>query len=339
MRTYKKLIKLLKSKKSTNQIKEELGISGPTLSRLSKGYGISLVERNKLIREDKSPKILFLGDSKIIKKVIKQIKKGRSRLDITNKYDISTYRVSTIAKDNGLIIKRPSRHDKFRHKDIVKLIKKGELTYKEIGVKFDITRQRVYQFAKEYDLRRNVKSKKKKIKLIKKIEKDINNGVSYSDLISKHELTESKINGLKYHGFNGNLPTRYRKLRNDVILKEYKIKAATEVLKSTDEELNDPNRINTVASVYNIASTKGFKKYPNIPRGMKGIFVDDEVKKIIRRRKNSTKKYTCTMIADELNKKGLKSAYGRDFNWATVNNIWTKMKNTTGRTSKITYKK
>ena len=89
MKQKEQILKLLKSKKSTNQIKEILNVSGSAMTNISKGYGISLVERNRLIREGKSPKVLFLNESKITKKVIKQLKRGRSKADTAKKYDIT----------------------------------------------------------------------------------------------------------------------------------------------------------------------------------------------------------------------------------------------------------
>ena len=103
--------------------------------------------------------------------VVKAIKEGKTKREISEEYNIKLYKVKQIAKDNNLIIKRPKRSDKVRNEKIVKLLKEGNLTYEEIGVKFRISKQRVYQFAKEYDLRRNINGKVGKENLIHEIER------------------------------------------------------------------------------------------------------------------------------------------------------------------------
>ena len=45
------------------------------------------------------------------------------------------------------------------------------------------------------------------------------------------------------------------------------------------------------------------------------------------------------MIADELNKKGFKSAHGGKFEWWTVSNIWVKIRKNKARKSVIKYNK
>lgn len=245
--------------------------------------------------------------------VVKAIKEGKTKREISEEYNIKLYKVKQIAKDNNLIIKRPKRSDKVRNEKIVKLLKEGNLTYEEIGVKFRISKQRVYQFAKEYDLRRNINGKVGKENLIHEIESDIKKGVSYHELKDKFGLNRSKIACLKHYGFDGNLSTRYRKIRDEEILSQYKVKTAREVLESNNEKIGDPNRVNTKDSVYRIATSNGFKKYPKIGvRHYGGIFEDKKILEFIANKKDNDN-YTYKQISNELNEMGYLTITGKKF--------------------------
>jgi DNA-binding CsgD family transcriptional regulator len=326
-RTEDKVLKELKSNKSTNEISVELGVTKSTITNISKGQGVSLVDRNKRIRDGVSPKSLYYTKQELEDKIIKKIQKGKDVSKIANKYGIDTTKVRYIAKKNNLTITRKIRYDQKRLKKIVKAIKKGEQTYSEIGKDFGISKARVYQFALDNDLRRNVNSKAEKLQAIKDIEADIASGMPYEKLRRKHDLSRARIGTLEYHGFKGNLATRYRGIRNEEIVTQYKKSTAKEVLSSDKEVLKDPNRINSQQSVYAVAGKAGFKKYPKIGRRCDGgLFLEKEAIKIIKRMKaRKVRVATNAMIADELNKKGFTSAMGKPYLPHMISFKWTKI--------------
>jgi len=305
--------KLLKTKKTSTEIKNELGVSSAKLTKVSRELGVKLVERNKLIKKGASTKVLFFSEEKLTKKIIKQIKKGKTNKEICVKYDVKPYRVSKVAKVNNLTIQRPRRRDEFRHEDILNDLKEGKMTYIEIGVKYNVTKQRIYQFAKEYDLRRNINSMKAKKKDIERIENDVKLGLPYEELRKKYNLTKSRVSTLKYHGFEGNLSARYRNVRNEEIVSQYKTKTAKSVLKMSSKVLNDPSRIRGEGSIYSIASKSGFKKYPKIgDRHKGGVFEDKKVISLIKRYRHR-ESWSFKQIAEKLNERGFISPMGKPY--------------------------
>lgn len=245
--------------------------------------------------------------------ILKDIKDGMTKKEISEKYSIKLYKIGQIAKENNLIIKRPKRSDKSRHEKIIKLLKEGNLSYEMIGAKFGVSKQRIYQFAREYDLRRNINGKVKKENLIHEIECEIKKGISYHELKDKFELNWSKLACLKRYGFDGNLSTRYRRIRNEEIISQFKVKTAREVLESNDRKIGDPNRVNTKDSIYRIATSNGFKKYPKIgDRCYGGIFEDKKILEFITDKRDN-EAWTYKQISDALNEIGYLTITGKEF--------------------------
>jgi DNA-binding CsgD family transcriptional regulator/uncharacterized protein YerC len=311
-----KVLKLLKTEKSSSQIKLETGVSATKLTIISKKYGISLVERNRLLREGKSPKVLFRSDKKIKKKVINQIKKGKSRPKIADKYGITVYKVKVIAQENNLTIPRPQKRDKKRHKEILNILKSGALTYDEIGEKFGITKQRVSQIAKFNGYSRWGQIRENKAKFVKKIKKDIKKGLSYNDIYEKHNLKEKR--DLLNDTDLSSLFTDMMATRNEAIKKQYRTKTAKKVMKLKDYELNNPNTINDINTVYRVSSKLGYKKYPMIGnRSAGGVFEDKKILKYIERKKDKDG-WSFPMITYKLNRMGRKTLTGKEFTTPNV---------------------
>lgn len=265
-------------------------------------------------------------------------------VEIARVVQLTSVTVKKVAKENGIDKERYDKRpksvwlDEERNNKIVEALKNGE-KYAEIGRRFGISKQRVRQFADQNGINRWKDNREKYEQLVKDVNRDFNAGMSYEEIIDKYDLTNESIkNKLEYYGLES-LPKRFRDIRNYEITRQYRQVSAKKVIKSQNPVLNDPTRIGTIRSVYEISSKSGFKKYPNIERGVKGIFVDEKVLKIIKARKNSKYKYTNQMIADELNEKGFRTAYGREFLWHTVQNIWGKYQKQGARKSKIKYNK
>jgi len=211
------------------------------------------------------------------------------------------------------------KEKKERNVKIVKDIQGGRLTYSEIGEKYTITRQRVYQFARDNNISRWEESRKT-IKNIKEgIKGDIIKGVPYKTICEKYSYKKygkSAISDMK-------LFTHFIEKRNKEIINLYKEMSARLTINIPVTILDNPYRINTIGAVYDISSKRGYKKYPMIGDRCKGgVFEPKKVINLIK--KLRSKNYSYRKIALELNKKGWKTPTGKLY---SKMNVFYKHKN------------
>jgi hypothetical protein len=321
---------------STSEIAKELNVSLPTIKKVAKENNISK-DRTKISGSNCKSK-------RLKESILDLYNTNLTSSEIAKKLDLSTPTIKKVGRENGIskerLDKRPACVwlDEVRNGKIIEAIKSGE-KYHVIAAEFKISRQRVYQFALANDLTRWKANRLKFEAIVEKINSDYDAGMSYDELVIKYDMNDASFkHRLQYYGLDS-LVNRFREVRNTEIVKQYRMMPATSVVSNTNPILNDPIKINTVRSIYSISVKNGFRKYPNIIRGFKGIFVDPSVLKIIKARKNSSIRYTNQMIADELNKKGFKTSYGNEFLWHTVQNIWGKIQERGTKKSKIKYNK
>ena len=196
-----------------------------------------------------------------------------------------------------------------RNVELLALIRGGKMTYLQLGIKFGVTKQRIHQLAKSNGISRWNLSRENHKNTAIAIEADYKAGVSYEDMKEKYDL--ANVNFAKMGMLS--LATRYREDRDVKIVSEYKNKTAKSVLKSNDPSMNNPDRLTNINSVYNIASARGFKKYPNIGnRSAGGVFETPKTIKMIKKLRE-VNKLSFNEIAIILNSKDLKTATGKEY--------------------------
>lgn len=221
-----------------------------------------------------------------------------------------------------------------RNNKIKELLDSG-LKYFEIAKELNLRRGTVDFIAKsKFGINYMKDNKNHYLNLIEKVKIDLNEKeLSYSSIITKHKLTPKDL--AKFTTFNFKLKHEFNKLRNDKMGDKYENGTIARKLTSKKESY-----IKTIGGVYGVVSgTLGIYKYPKIKRGLKGLFEDRRVIRIIKDCKKRTK-FTLTNneIADLLNKKGYKTTTGKEFLWTHVSNIWTKVKKGEHKIQKIDLK-
>ncbi len=88
-----------------------------------------------------------------------------------------------------------------REKIIISLLKKGN-TYTNVGKMFKVSKQRIHQIAERNNISPRKIKKEKYKRIIQKIKKDINLGVTPTEIIKKYKLNTNTIEALKNYGFN-----------------------------------------------------------------------------------------------------------------------------------------
>lgn len=223
------------------------------------------------------------------------------------------------------LIEKTKKFDKIKtnqnREEIINLIKSGE-KYRIIGEKFNITRQRVHQYAMSIGFSKHRYLKENKKFLYDKIKADINNGLKYKEIIKKYKITTSYLNYVFSIFEKEYIPLYTKELndRNSVITNKFiKGNTATSITKDKDKELANPNKVSTVGRVYTINTKNGIKRYPKIGnRSAGGTF---ERKSIITAIINGHEKKGLTFqeIADRLNASGKKTITGKEYTMANVN--------------------
>ena len=218
--------------------------------------------------------------------------------------------VRKIGIENNITIERLERRKTYqssRNEKLITDIRKGELTYKEIGKKYNITKQRVYQFAKKDKISRWGESREKKKDLICDVNNDLQQGLTYKEICNKYNdnyyLTQTVTGGLHTH---------IREKRNKEIVTKYKHTTAQSIISDISPILDTPHRIVTTNQIYRISTQNGYKKYPKIgDRSKGGCFESTLVMEMIKNMVEENKSYR--EISEILNKKNVKSINGKSF--------------------------
>ena len=223
--------------------------------------------------------------------------------------------VRRIGKENNISLKRLERRKNYqtsRNEKLITDIRQGELTYKEIGKKYNITKQQVYQFAKIDKISRWEESRKKISTLVVEVKEDLKKGLTYKEICDKYG-----DNYYLKHVVEGGIYTHLREKRNKEIVTQYKQTTAKSIISDLSPLLDSPQRIVTTNQIYKISVRNGYKKYPKIGNRSKGgLFESSRVIKLIKELKN--KNYTYRRIAEVLNEKGWKSPMGKTYSSANV---------------------
>lgn len=263
--------------------------------------------------------------------------------EIARVLKVTTPTIKKVAIENGISKKRyTKRHASIllkaeRNEKIIADLRSGK-TFVQLAKEHGVSKARINELAKKNGISRWEMSREKYTTMVSQIEADYNAGMGYDEIVEKYKLDNRLRSRLRHYGLDS-LFSKFKNIRDLEITRQYRRMPASAVVRNPNPLLDDPNRIETEGGIYKISTSRGFRKYPNIERGVKGIFVDKKVIDIIKARKNSKYKYTNQMIADELNEKGLRTAYGRKFQWHTVQNIWGKYKRQGARKTKVNMSK
>lgn len=213
--------------------------------------------------------------------------------------------VKTTVKVDGRVSNGAKKAFTERNNLILEMVRNGE-TYPSVAAKMGITTQRIYEIVKKRGFSKWGEIREANVKLKQNIESDFKAGLSYEELKSKYNK-----------GLTG-LPIKFRNKRDVSIVREYKTKTATNVLKCSSKVLNNPNRINTECSVYNIASKSGYKKFPMIGnRSAGGVFEDTKIIEFIKNERDKNN-LSFSKIATLLNTNNFKSITGIEFKMMNV---------------------
>ena len=295
----KEIIQKMDGKTSFGKIGKHFGLSYQTIKAIATANGI---ERPSLVS--------VKGTTKTEIKVIKLISGGGTIKDVMKKVKLSNYMVRKIIKKYNLDIFKVNGNLKAeRNIELLEAINTSGLTYREIGAKYNVSKARVQELAKKNGISRWKMSREKNRELVISIERDYKAGLSYDEMKAKYDIKAINFTTLKIQP----LAARYRKERNTKIVTEYKNTTAKSVLKSNDPAMDNPDRLRTVKSVYDISGKHGFKKYPNIGnRRAGGVFEAPKTIKLIKKLREKNK-LSFKEIAIILNSKGLKTPMGKEY--------------------------
>lgn len=202
-------------------------------------------------------------------------------------------------------------------KKVVNLAEEG-MSYVDMAKKLKVNKRNLLRIAHKHGIRRNNKFDTLENRaLVAAINKDIEAGLPYKELIKKHNLTLDLRGRLSRIGLEP-VTKKYKERRDGEIVSQYKNKIAKKVLASDDKVLDSPERIVTEHNIYIISSQMGFKKYPKIiNRNKGGCFEDRKIISYIIRKRDKDE-WSFKKISDKLNKLGKKTLTGKDFQWHSV---------------------
>lgn len=197
---------------------------------------------------------------------------------------------------------------RLKREKILKDIKKGA-SYKEIGLKYGVSMQRIYQIAKMNDISRWEESRNKIKETYKKVVKELKNNTPAKEIYKKYGRRSATI----YKEINNETPyeKQLRVRDNDITNKFCKGLMAKELIKL------ETNNLTNINSIYKINSKRGVKRYPTIGnRSAGGFFECKKVIKLIVKLKNENMSFV--EITSKLNNLGYKTITGRKFTTPNV---------------------
>lgn len=197
---------------------------------------------------------------------------------------------------------------RLKREKILKDIKKGT-SYKEIGLKYGITKQRIYQIAKMNNVSRWDESRNKAKETYKNVVKELKNNIPAKEIYKKYGRRSATI----YKEINNETPyeKQIRVRDNDIISKFNKGLMAKEIIDL------DTNELTSITSIYRINTKNGNKRYPTIGnRSAGGFFESKKVIKLIVKLKNEGVSFV--EITNKLNSLNYKTITGRKFTTPNV---------------------
>ena len=213
-----------------------------------------------------------------------------------------------------------------REKHIIKLINQNwSLT--NIGIKFNITKQRVYQIAKKNDISRLNDIRNNKKIYHTNILTDINNNIPYKDIINKYNMPQSKLSDIFKSIQKQTLNTFIMNKRNSEITKQFiEGNSAKKITNNQNPILISPTHLISVDSIYRINTKNNIRRYPQITNRHKGgLFESKEVIKLIKNKRDK-KNWSFKQIAEELNKLGHKTITQKEYTTANTYRIYKDIK-------------
>ena len=211
-----------------------------------------------------------------------------------------------------------SKKINLKKKRILRDIEEGKLSYKEIGVIYGLTKQRIQQYAKENNIYRWKESKSAKKKLMEDVRQSVIDGLSYEEIVDKYSYKNHPIS----YVLDFNLRKIYKEKRDKEILNLYKSMSAKEILNIPVSALDTPYRIKKVGTVYSIVVKQGFRKYSKVGDRYKGgCFEYKKVINIIKKLRGEGVSYR--LISEKLNKKGIKTIQGKEYTTHNVQRIYS----------------
>jgi predicted DNA-binding protein YlxM (UPF0122 family) len=206
-----------------------------------------------------------------------------------------------------------SKIDIKREKKIIKLVNDG-WTLIKIANKFKITKQRVFQIVKRNNISLWDKARANNQTIHQNILNDINDNISFTDIVKKYGTSKSKLSysfkTIQNEPLNRFIITK----RNCEITSQFiKGNTAKSITTNIEPILMSPTHITTVDSIYKINAKNNVRRYPQIiNRNKGGLFESKEVVKLIKNRRDK-KNWTFKKIAEELNRLGYKTITGKDY--------------------------
>ena len=293
----KKIFDLIKAGLTYAQISKELELSYRTVY-----YTCASNEIVQIKREKKSDINLNRDE-----KITNAVKSGATYIQASKIFKLPYQKVVCICiKEN---IRQINRANENPHKDkIIELIKSG-LSYEHIAPAFGITKQRVQQIAKASGVNSIEVKKIKHKKEIESINSKVNSGECYVDVYGKYKNAE--IQALMANGLTP--ISSLRKKRNKKIISAYKNGTSAKTIIE-----NGVCGIQSINSVYNVVSSAGSNRYPNLIRNKKGYSNENiKILRLIKKLKNQNK--TISEITKYLNDHNYKSVCGKSFSYQLVN--------------------
>jgi DNA-binding CsgD family transcriptional regulator len=271
--------------------------------------------------------------SKKEKEIIQLIKEGKTAGYIAEKLETFKHVVRDIAKNNKLKLNHDiadsrdffgrvkGRKNRYvlndRDAEIKKFLDEGK-TYSFIGKKFNLTQERVRQIATKFGVKRWEDKKNYDQNIIGQINVDIADGLSYDEIVKKHNLKQSDIYRLEKRGLQS-LAKFFNEKRNGIILEEFKNgKSATQIVKSRNKFLKGKSKIKSINRVYQIAADNNIYKHPEIGnRSAGGCFEDERILRLIKVCRDD-QELSFEEIKKSLNKWGKRTVTGKKFSVQNV---------------------
>lgn len=195
---------------------------------------------------------------------------------------------------------------------VVLWAKKGQ-SYTHIGKKFGLSTERVRQICVLAGMHRKKEHETLMKKLLERINKDIQNDISYDKLIEKYKINKTRMNTLRAAGMPA-LSKIYIQKRNEIVLREFKKgKTAIQIMYMKHKHLNGNFAIGCIDLVYKIATKNNLYKQPKVKdRYLGGTSENQEVLEMIHQ-KRDVEKLSCEKVAQYLNDMGARTITGKKF--------------------------
>lgn len=243
-------------------------------------------------------------------KIINFVNEGKCLSEILETFDISYSCFRQVCRKEKVKFPNESfyaRNPQFaeRNEKIINLIESG-CTYKNIAIKFKISKQRVVQIAKTKNIS-SIKIRKEKYKkTIKEINERIQNGEFFVDVYKQY-----KVSKLVQYGLISRFEEFYKKRNKEIVLTYKNGNSAKSILKKPCLKISCLNRI------YQIISEQNSNRYPNMIRVKKG-HINESVEMLNIIKKLRKKKMSFKEISNYLNKKNYKTISNKPFTMATT---------------------